>query len=103
MCLQKCLDKTDSVPFEQIKSVIESELGAPYTSVFSSIDPVPIASASVAQVRRARNIKHTHTHRAPACAQEREFVCLCVGVGVDVHRSTQQCSRAVISELCLRC
>ncbi|GFR40256.1 hypothetical protein Agub_g828 [Astrephomene gubernaculifera] len=50
---QKCLDKTEPVPFAVIERIIEQELGAPWSSVFSSLDPTPLASASVAQVHAA--------------------------------------------------
>ncbi|KAG2437493.1 hypothetical protein HXX76_006142 [Chlamydomonas incerta] len=50
---QKCLDKTEPVPYATIERIIEQELGQPYGNVFSSIDPVPLASASVAQVHAA--------------------------------------------------
>ena len=50
---QKCLDKTDPVPFDVIQKRIEEELGFPPDRAFASIDPVPLASASIAQVHSA--------------------------------------------------
>ncbi|GLC36376.1 hypothetical protein PLESTF_000329900 [Pleodorina starrii] len=50
---QKCLDKTEPVPYSVIERIIEQELQQPWSSVFSSIDPTPLASASVAQVHAA--------------------------------------------------
>ncbi|GLI63614.1 hypothetical protein VaNZ11_006625 [Volvox africanus] len=50
---QKCLDKTEGVPYSTIESIIEQELRQPWSNVFSSIDPTPLASASVAQVHAA--------------------------------------------------
>lgn len=50
---QKCLDKADPVPFATIKSIMQQELKQPLESVFLSIDPVPLASASIAQVHSA--------------------------------------------------
>lgn len=48
---QKCLDRTDPVPFSTIRGIIQQELkGRSVESVFSYIDPQPLASASVAQV-----------------------------------------------------
>eukprot|EP00882_Tetradesmus_deserticola_P012074 GHRQ01012790.1.p1 GENE.GHRQ01012790.1~~GHRQ01012790.1.p1 ORF type:complete len:213 (+),score=58.11 GHRQ01012790.1:557-1195(+) len=49
---QKCLDRTDPVPFSAIQRILRQELQQqPLESVFSYIDPQPLASASVAQVR----------------------------------------------------
>lgn len=50
---QKCLDKAEPVPFATIQRIVEQELGQPWSSVFVSIDPVPLATASVAQVHAA--------------------------------------------------
>lgn len=47
---QKCLDKTQPLPYAVIKGVLEQELKQPLDEVFSYIDPQPLASASVAQV-----------------------------------------------------
>lgn len=46
-------DQVEPVPFEQIRAVIEAELGSSPAEVFASIDEVPLASASVAQVHAA--------------------------------------------------
>ena len=40
-------------PFERIKPAIEAALGAPVEHYFSSIDPLPVGAASIAQVHRA--------------------------------------------------
>ena len=50
---QHCLDKTKALPFKDIKKVLESELKQPLDSIFSFIDEVPLASASIAQVHAA--------------------------------------------------
>lgn len=50
---QKCLDKTDPIPFPQIQRVIRNELGKDPYEIFRSIDPTPLASASIAQVHSA--------------------------------------------------
>jgi hypothetical protein len=48
---QKCLDRTDPVPYSVIRGIIQQELrGRSIESVFSYINPEPLASASVAQV-----------------------------------------------------
>jgi len=50
---QKCLDRTEAIPWGVIKATIDSHLDAPADVVFSSINPVPLATASIAQVHRA--------------------------------------------------
>lgn len=54
---QKCLDRTDPVPWAIIRATIESELGQPIDAVFESINSVPLASASIAQVHSAGRCK----------------------------------------------
>ncbi len=51
---QRCLDKTDPLPFALLRPVIEEDLGCTLDTVFSEVDPVPLASASIAQVHGAR-------------------------------------------------
>jgi len=48
---QSCLDKTPSVPFDDIKAIIRKELGRPLEEVYDFVDPQALASASVAQVQ----------------------------------------------------
>ncbi|KAF6138916.1 hypothetical protein GIB67_025645 [Kingdonia uniflora] len=50
---QKCFDRVPTVPFEEIQSILHDELGT-IDSVYEYIDPVSIASASIAQVHGAR-------------------------------------------------
>ena len=51
---QLCLDKTTPVPFYTMKKVLEKELGKSLNAVFAEFDPVPLASASIAQVYAAK-------------------------------------------------
>jgi predicted unusual protein kinase regulating ubiquinone biosynthesis (AarF/ABC1/UbiB family) len=53
---QYCLDKTPNLPFGVIKKIIEDELGCPLDQVYSKVDSVALASASIAQVHAARLI-----------------------------------------------
>ncbi|HLE96223.1 MAG TPA: AarF/UbiB family protein [Candidatus Thermoplasmatota archaeon] len=46
-------DKTTPSPYEEVKRVIENELGRPLLDVFSGFDEVAIASASIGQVHFA--------------------------------------------------
>ena len=50
---QHCLDKTSSLPFSVMQEVLQRELQRPLQEVFSHIDEVPLASASIAQVHAA--------------------------------------------------
>jgi len=47
---QNCFDKAPPVPFEEIRKILQEELGRPIESVYEYVDPTPIASASIAQV-----------------------------------------------------
>lgn len=53
---QLCLDRTTPVPFASMRQVLEQELGKSIDTVFADIDPVPLASASIAQVYAAKLI-----------------------------------------------
>ncbi len=50
---KKLQDMVPPVPFEEVKKVIEGSLKAPLSSTFASFEPVPVASASIAQVHLA--------------------------------------------------
>ncbi len=47
---QKCLDRVPPFPFERAVRTLEQDLGRPVDQLFRRIDPVPVASASIAQV-----------------------------------------------------
>ncbi|PKU70006.1 putative aarF domain-containing protein kinase [Dendrobium catenatum] len=51
---KSCFDRAPAVPFNVIESILREELGRPLDSIYEYVDPVPIASASIAQVHGAR-------------------------------------------------
>lgn len=51
---QYCLDKTEPLPFDIIREVIERELQCPLDELFAEVEEIPLASASIAQVHAAR-------------------------------------------------
>lgn len=52
--LQKLRDNTPITPFNEIKEVIESELGQPINEIYTDIDETPLGSASIGQVHKAK-------------------------------------------------
>jgi predicted unusual protein kinase regulating ubiquinone biosynthesis (AarF/ABC1/UbiB family) len=50
---QQLLDQTAPIPFRTIAKTIEQDLGKPLSEIYRSIDPEPLASASIAQVHAA--------------------------------------------------
>jgi ubiquinone biosynthesis protein len=52
--LKQLQDNVPPLPFEEMRGAIESELGAPISSVFSQFEEQPLASASIGQVYRAQ-------------------------------------------------
>jgi len=52
--LSQCHDRLPPRPFEQIRGVVEDELGGRLESFFTDFEPRSLAAASLAQVHRAR-------------------------------------------------
>ena len=48
--LEKLQDNVPAMPFSDVRAVIESELGRPVEEIFSVLEELPLASASIAQV-----------------------------------------------------
>lgn len=51
---QNCLDRTPALPFSVMKRILREELKQPLDQIYAEIDPVPLASASIAQVHAAK-------------------------------------------------
>lgn len=51
--LAELQDNAPLVPYDQVKAVLEEELGRPLSEAFASFEEVPLASASIAQVHGA--------------------------------------------------
>ena len=54
--LQRLRDNTPITPFDEMKEVIEEELGKPIDEIYEKIDEIPIGSASIGQVYKAKLI-----------------------------------------------
>ncbi|HEX5973277.1 MAG TPA: AarF/UbiB family protein [Gemmatimonadaceae bacterium] len=54
--LRRLLNQLPIVPFPRYRELVEDGLGRPITAMFSWIDPVPLGSASIAQIHRARTL-----------------------------------------------
>ncbi|MCL2437621.1 MAG: AarF/UbiB family protein [Coriobacteriia bacterium] len=52
--MENLRDSVTPTPFEEMKPVFEEELGKPAEELFESINPIPIGSASIAQVYKAK-------------------------------------------------
>jgi len=52
--LRRLHDAVPPFPVDEVKAVIESDLGKPVSELFETFDETPVAAASIAQVHRAR-------------------------------------------------
>jgi ubiquinone biosynthesis protein len=81
--LGKLVDDVAPIPFEQIRPVIETELGP---DVFASIDPNPLATASIAQIHSAL----LKSGREVVVKVRRPGIVEQVALDLDVLRSTAE-------------
>lgn len=54
--LSRLQDEVEPFDFEQVKEIIEAELGADLRHLYDEVDPEPLAAASLGQVHRARMV-----------------------------------------------
>ena len=55
--LRLLLNQLPVVPFNRYLGIVERDLGRPASAMFDYIDPEPLASASIAQIHRARTLE----------------------------------------------
>lgn len=65
-------DRTLPIGFDEVRQIVETELGAPIESIFEDFSPAPVASASIAQVHRAR-LSHSVDETTPEVAVKVQF------------------------------
>ena len=51
---RSCLDTGPSVDFDEVRAVVESDLGMALSEAYAEFDPVPVGRASIAVVHKAR-------------------------------------------------
>lgn len=93
---QKCLDQAPPVPFAEVRKIVESETGKPLSQTFSEFDEVPVASASVAVVHRARLREN---RREVAVKVLRPGIGVTLGVDLDFIKSAARILQFVQPEL----
>lgn len=54
--LARLQDHVPSMPFAQVREILEEELGEPLEELFAAVEEEPLAAASIGQVHRARTV-----------------------------------------------
>lgn len=52
--LSKLQDRVPAFSYEQVKEIVEADLGKPVSELYRTFDPIPMAAASLGQVHRAQ-------------------------------------------------
>lgn len=52
--LSKLQDQVPAFSYEQVKAIVEADLGRPVEELYKTFDPIPLAAASLGQVHRAQ-------------------------------------------------
>ncbi len=55
--LRNLLDRLPAAPWEEIRSIVEADLGLPLAEAFASVETTPLGSASIAQTHRAVTVE----------------------------------------------
>jgi ubiquinone biosynthesis protein len=113
--LEKLQDDVGPIPFEDVETVIEQELGGRLSKLFEFFDPEPLGTASLGQVHGARMrngrevvVKVQRPHIRASLADDltffhelAEFMAdhTSVGTRIDVLGVIQQMERAIAEEL----
>jgi ubiquinone biosynthesis protein len=84
--LTKLRADVDPMPFDLVRETLEAEYGRPLDTMFASIDPKPLGSASVAQVHRATLLDGTQV----AVKVQRPRVQEIMAQDIDIMRSVSR-------------
>lgn len=92
--LEALQDDCPPLPVAEVRRVIEASLGAPVETRFAALDPAPLASASIAQVHRAR----THAGEEVVVKVQRPDIRARIDADLDLLRYLARLLEAVVEE-----